>query len=512
MATRYQTIGLLADGGMAEICLGRCSDDNTLVAIKRIKPPFDRHPDFLAMFEDEGRLWQRLRHPNIVRILCAESDDDGPFIAMELVDGLDLATILQRQRGQALPVAFALSVATALCDALAYLHAVTDEAGAPLGLVHRDVSPGNVLCGRNGDIKLTDFGVAQASIKTHQTRVGDLKGKFAYMSPEQTRGEALTPHSDLFSTGVVLWETLAGKSLFDRETDVDTAQAVRSADIPPLRSLRADVSPELEGALGALLARDPSLRPTAEVAASELRRIGRSAGLVLGASATSAVLSQLVAAADGPEKRAAPPIRRRTRVAPLVPGADRRRLWPQLAIGASLLVALALAVGGYRLLAREPADPAAQPSADASGLLRAPDAGLVASAGDVVPSDAAAAIPTAPLPDASRRDPSVHAWRPPPTTSPRGRDGGAAVASGYGILDLNSEPWAQIAIDGVPINRNTPLRDFAVAAGRHRLTLHNPVFKITRTIVVEVKPGERLRQVVDLTAETHPPNARRSQP
>jgi len=506
MATRYQTIGVLADGGMAEICLGRCRDDDSLVAIKRIKPPFDRQPDFLAMFEDEGRLCQRLRHPNIVRALCTDSDAEGPFIAMELVDGLDLATILLRQRGQPLPVAFALTVAAGLCDALDYLHAVADEAAVPLALVHRDVSPGNVLCGRNGDLKLTDFGVAQTAIKTHQTRVGDLKGKFAYMSPEQTRGEALSPASDLFSAGVVLWETLAGQPLFDRATDLDTAQAVRSADVPALPSLRAEIGPELQRAVSGLLVRDPTLRPTAAAAATEIRRIARSSGLVLGAEAVSAVVEALTTAADGMTERAAAPTRRRTRVAPLLAmGAQNRRRW-QLAFGSALVATAAIAVGGYRMFVAGLPEPP-RTSADAAVAVTPADGGRIAGS-DGTADAAAIALPVAR--DGGRDDPGAHAVRPP-TTRPHGRDGGAAVAIGYGIIDVNSDPWAQIAIDGVPIGRNTPLRDFAVAAGRHRLTLHNPVFDITRTIVIDVRPGERVRQVVDLAAEARPPNAQNGQ-
>lgn len=511
MATRYQTIGVLADGGMAEICLGRCRDDDTLVAIKRIKPPFDRQPEFLAMFEDEGRLCLRLRHPNIVRALCAGSDDDGPFIAMELVEGLDLATILQRQCGKPLPVAFALTVAAALCDALDYLHAMADETGARLALVHRDVSPGNLLCGCAGDLKLTDFGVAQTAIKTHQTRVGDLKGKFAYMSPEQTRGEALTPASDLFSAGVVLWETLAGRSLFDRDTDLDTAQAVRSAEIPPLHAVRAEISLELEASVDGLLARDPALRPTAAAAATELRRIARGAGLVLGSSAIAAVVEALATPADGMTERAVAPTRRRTRVAPLTGDRSRRQRRRLLALSGALAATTAIAIGGYRVFVAAPADPAlATVDAAVAVAVADADASHRADSGDRVTADAARGA-LAGAGDAGRSDRSAVVVRPP-TTRPRGRDGGTSTAaSGYGILDINSDPWAQIAIDGVPIGRNTPLRDFAVAAGRHRLTLHNPVFDITRTVVIDVKPGERVRQVVDLAAESRPPNAQTGQ-
>ena len=181
MTTRFENLGLLADGGMAEICLARDHRSDTLVALKRIKRGFAADAEYCAMFADEGRIWSRLRHPNVVRLLEQGEDDEGPFLVIELVDGLDLASVLERREGQRLPLAFVLSVGASMFDALSYLHALEDDSGCAMCMVHRDISPGNLLCGLDGVVKLTDFGVVQAAVKTHQTRVGDLKGKFAYM-------------------------------------------------------------------------------------------------------------------------------------------------------------------------------------------------------------------------------------------------------------------------------------------------------------------------------------------
>jgi len=515
---RYHTLGLLADGGMAEIHLARRVEDALPVALKRIKRPHDQDPDFVAMFEDEGRLWARLRHPNVVRLLEAGVDEEGHFIAMELVDGLDLGQVMARSHEEPLPLAFVLTVGAALLDALDYLHTLEDEDGASLGLVHRDVSPGNVLCSAEGAVKLTDFGVVHAPIKTHQTRVGDLKGKFAYMSPEQTRGEALTPRSDLFAVGVVLWEMLAGKPLFDRATDLDTAQAVRDAEIEPLAALRRDVDEALDACIRHLLQREPGGRPeSADAAARQLRALGRSAGLVLGAAAVAEEVAGHLDEVGRAEERAAPLLRRRTRVAVDPSRADvgggRGVRAALIGIGALVTLGAALALGLYDAGAGAAVTLLADAGAAEAGVGSTPP-----STGDAalaVQPDARRAVDAAPppaLPDLQARSDAGAVDRKGTTPRPRTprpgtgkkpgkpRNGGRNPGRGYGTLDLSSDPWAEVAIDGIAIGRNTPLRNYPVAAGRHRVTLHNPHFKITKTIVIEVAPGMRVRRVIDLTA------------
>ncbi|MFH1810207.1 MAG: serine/threonine-protein kinase [Pseudomonadota bacterium] len=501
--SRYQSLGLLADGGMAEICLARDLDRDTLVALKRIKRPFDADPDYVEMFQDECRVWARLRHPNVVRLLEHGSDEEGPFLAMELVDGTDLATLLQDRRSQPLPLAFALTVACALFDAMAYLHAMEDEEGCTLCLIHRDVSPGNLLCGTDGAVKLTDFGVVQVVVKTHKTRVGDLKGKFAYMSPEQTRGEALTPASDLFSAGIVLWEMLAGRPLFDRDTDLDTVQAVRDAEIPAPGSLRDGVMPGLDALVLQLLQRDAGERPSgAEQVAAQVRRLAREEGLSLGPVPVQELMSEVLGQRQPLEDRVRPAPRRRTLVVGRPDTGNSRRWWvPALVVG---LVVLATGIA-----LRDWQRPGEGQVLDAAVLQTPRDAApalvmqvVGREAGILAPTTEDAAVQRTAQDghEMSRRDAGVvrptHR-RPIRVAQP---SMAADAASGYGWLDLHAEPWAQVAIDGVSIKRHTPLRDLSLPVGTHRITLHNPVFDLTRTIQVEVRAGERVQRSVDLTA------------
>jgi serine/threonine-protein kinase len=512
---RYQNLGLLADGGMAEISIGRDPRSNELVAIKRIKRPFDRDPAFVQMFADEATLWEKLRHPNIVRLLAHDMDDEGPYIAMELVDGVDVASLLV-QNPDGLSMGFVFVVAIAIADALSYLHAVEDEDAQPMCLVHRDISPGNVLCGCDGSVKLTDFGVAQAAIKTHHTQVGDLKGKFAYMSPEQTRGEALTAQSDLFALGIVIWEMLASRPLFDRENDIDTAQAVRMARVPKID--RADVCDDLNALIAELLSVDLTQRPAnADGVARRLRTIARAHAIVLSPQAVADVVGPLTERIGTTSARLTPCARRRTLVAPLPATASTRSL-PIVLGGIGIAALLGLAVWGVKSM------PLFEPErvlADGGQTLTVEQAVVGANAvgADVVDvavdsgttrSSKLAHSPTSSLANENRSTTTKVTRRPirqrhsVPDASASQADANAATkieVKGFGSLDLNAEPWAEVAIDGVALGRTTPLRDFSLAAGKHRITLHNPVFKMTYSFVIQVVAGERVRKIVDLTAQ-----------
>ncbi|MEY3014002.1 MAG: hypothetical protein RIT45_2737, partial [Pseudomonadota bacterium] len=217
---RYILRERIAAGGMAEVFragLPGFGGFEREVAIKRMFRHLSDDPGFVAMLADEARIASQLHHPNIVSILDFGQEGQDWFLCYELIDGVDLFRLLQRQfeLGRDLPVALAIHVVSELASALDFAHARRDQAGQPMQIVHRDVSPQNVLVGFQGDVKLTDFGIAKAAARATQTAAGQVKGKIYYMSPEQARGEALDHRADLFSTGILLFELLCTKPLYE---------------------------------------------------------------------------------------------------------------------------------------------------------------------------------------------------------------------------------------------------------------------------------------------------------
>ncbi len=256
----YTLLRLLGEGGMAEVWLARHAGPlgaRRLVVVKRILPHQARQRTFVEAFVDEARLTCRLQHPNIVQVLEVGTDGDRPFLALELVDGLDLERLWHElaRHGRRLPIGVATRIAIELLRALAYAHALADEAGQPLGVVHRDISPPNVLLGRSGEVKLADFGIARARGRLSKTAYGLVKGKAAYMSPEQAAGQSLDHRSDLFAVGVLLWESLTGHRLFDAGDDFVTMRRVRECHLEPPSSRRAEIDPALDAVVLKLLAR-----------------------------------------------------------------------------------------------------------------------------------------------------------------------------------------------------------------------------------------------------------------
>jgi serine/threonine-protein kinase len=266
---KYQVLERLAVGGMAELWKARVAGEHgfeKLVVLKRILPHLAVDPGFVRMFVDEARLTARLDHPGIVQVFELGTDGDTPYIAMQLIDGLDVLALMREcaRTGARLPAALAAVIARDVLDALDYAHGVTDDAGAPLGLVHRDVSPGNILVSRRGDVKLTDFGIARAAERGQHTEAGVLKGKYGYMSPEQVSGGALDGRSDVFSLAVVLVEALIGRRLFVAPSDLDLLLMVRAADLRRLDEHAGDVPAGLRAiALRALRRRPQDRWPTA---------------------------------------------------------------------------------------------------------------------------------------------------------------------------------------------------------------------------------------------------------
>ncbi len=261
---RYQLLSRLAVGGMAEVYLarqGEISSLKTLVVVKKVLPRLAVKPDFIAMFLEEARIASLLDHPNIVHITEVGCADGEYFIAMELVQGKPLTALLrQGERTRTpLPHALAALITAHAAAGLHYAHQLGDSCGRSLGLVHRDVSPHNLMISFEGSVKLIDFGIARAMGQVGEASHGSLKGKLGYMAPEQARGEAVDLRADIFALGVVLWECLAARRLFLRENELATLRAVTSEPIPA-PSRHTAVDPSLEAIAMRALARDPDQR------------------------------------------------------------------------------------------------------------------------------------------------------------------------------------------------------------------------------------------------------------
>jgi TonB family protein len=262
---QFQLIEKIATGGMAEVYKARMSGVDgfqKIVAIKKILPHMAASEDFITMFADEAKLAAQLNHPNIIHIYDLGKVEDSYYIAMEYVEGRDLRSILKSgaAAGLPLPPELALFVASKLAAALDYAHRRKDFDGKDLSLVHRDVSPQNVLISYEGDIKLCDFGIAKAASKSSQTQAGALKGKLQYMSPEQASGRPIDRRSDLFSLGTVLYEMLAREKLFSGDTDLSILEQVRTARIASPSAKNPDIPKRVDAIVLKALARNPEER------------------------------------------------------------------------------------------------------------------------------------------------------------------------------------------------------------------------------------------------------------
>jgi eukaryotic-like serine/threonine-protein kinase len=247
---KYRLIAELGHGGMAEVYLAVVRGPagfTKLVVIKQIRPQLAEDPEFLGMFLDEARLAARLSHTNVVQTNEVGQEGERYFIAMEYLEGQPLNRIAHRlQKTGGLPLAQHVKI---ICDALAGLHhahELADYDGTPLGVVHRDVTPHNVFITYDGLVKVVDFGIAKALNSSSETRTGVLKGKVAYMAPEQARGERVDRRADIFSVGVMLWEAATGKRLWKGVPDITILQRLLSGEIPTPRSLKPELSEKLE--------------------------------------------------------------------------------------------------------------------------------------------------------------------------------------------------------------------------------------------------------------------------
>ncbi|MBN2361127.1 MAG: PhnD/SsuA/transferrin family substrate-binding protein [Deltaproteobacteria bacterium] len=294
---RYEILERLATGGMAEIFLATehgVAGLERLVVVKRILPHLAIHESFVEMFLREARFAARLNHPNIVQIYELGQDAGAFFIAMEYIEGTSVRDLMAQadRAARPLPLAAALSIAIQASAGAHAAHELTDAQGRPLNLVHRDISPHNLMVTGAGHVKLLDFGVAKADVPAAEhTQTGELKGKLHYLSPEQCRHEPLDRRSDIFALGIVLWEMLSGRRLFKRESELETLQAIVESQVPALRDLRDDLPRSVERVVTTALARDRAHRYQS---ADSLRRALLGAAEAAGVNPSADALARVV--------------------------------------------------------------------------------------------------------------------------------------------------------------------------------------------------------------------------
>jgi serine/threonine-protein kinase len=302
---RYTIVGKLADGGMAEIFLALqhgAEGFEKPVVLKRILTAFSADPQFRNMFLDEAHISMSLSHSNIVQVLDLGVSNGRYFLALELVDGWDLDRILERSDAakMAWPPALSVYVTTEICRALAYAHGKTRD-GKPLGIVHRDISPNNVLISEQGEVKLADFGIAKAQRKREKTAAGVIKGKVAFMSPEQALGGAIDRRSDLFSVGSLLYLMVTKRLPFESPSDFESMLRVQRAEFEAPEKVKPEISPALSRVIMRAMRLSPPERyQTADEMLADLERVLRAEYHSAGQTELKLWLAQLARRDEAP--------------------------------------------------------------------------------------------------------------------------------------------------------------------------------------------------------------------
>ncbi len=535
---KYNLLAHLATGGMADILLAShagIGGFEKLLVIKRILPHLAREQHFIEMFFDEARIAAMLNHPNVVQIFDLGCVDNQYFIAMEYLPGESLAMVIKtaRTRNEPLPPHLAAGIILQAAEGLHHAHTAVSPDGRPLCIVHRDVSPQNLFVLYDGGVKVVDFGIAKAAMRSTTTRTGTLKGKYSYMSPEQINGMALDARSDVFSLGVVLWECLTMRKLFRQEGELKLLQSITNEDAPSPATVNPAVPEPLCRITAKALARDRDQR---YASAQDLRlalaqylktveedadtvaigrfmrrifaeRIEKKRQLIEDARESFRDLSGVMA---GDIKQYLSDtelsIPQTTPGAPasLASATAAPKSRPQTAVRFAALTALVAGSLAAFLLWQRLSGPAA-----------APDAGPAPNAADVSPPDLPPSPPAAVEPPPAASDAGVAAVdgsdtaggdaapgrlvtktrrqkprdNPPPVSPP------APVAPPVppGTLRLTTDPWTEVYYEGRRLGQ-TPLVDVELPAGAIRLRAVNPEVGIDKEIVVHIKPGERTVQ------------------
>jgi serine/threonine-protein kinase len=310
-APRFKIVRKLDAGGMAEVYHAEqesLEGFRKTVAVKKVLPHLVQNEKFLRMFLDEARLSLRMSHANVVQVFDVGQAGGSYYVIMEFVDGVNLKQVneFMRARGTTIPVEQAVFILVETCKGLQYAHTVTDSNGQPLGIVHRDVSPPNILISKQGEVKLVDFGLAKAADQLEHTDPGVVKGKFSYLSPEAVEGQTVDRRADIFAGGILLWEMLTGRRLFQGKNDYETVQQVRAAEIPPLSRINPAVPRDLERIVLKALAQDLKQRyQTAQEFGDDLYQFLFSHGLKVTSFDVAGMVKTVVREAATPSAKGA---------------------------------------------------------------------------------------------------------------------------------------------------------------------------------------------------------------
>jgi serine/threonine-protein kinase len=489
---KYRLLTRLATGGMAEIFLARLSGAAGFqkhLVLKRILPQYAEDEHFVAMFLDEARIAAQISHPNVCQVFELGELDGQYFMTMEYLDGVPLASLMRRasRTPRAGDVRLISGLMTQASAGLHHAHELKDTSGHLLGLVHRDVTPQNLFVTVDGVLKVLDFGVAKAAGASARTRTGSVKGKYAYMSPEQLKGEALDRRADVFALGTVLFECLTGRRLFWRDTDFLIFKAINEDPIPAVKDYRPDISPVLGEIVAKAIHRDrekryPTVRAFGEAVAEAVAPLGGPLGNPAIAEAVNEILAdeimerrvlvqKAIAQASGDLSG---PVSASLAEAPTMaamPGAmeletTHRRGW----LIAGLIVTMCIGAVAGALLWRSRLSPEDAPAT----VVAAPDAAPVVVTHP--PVDAAPAAPPQPKVVAAPPEVKHVAPKPKPIVGPPG------------FVSIDSKPYATIFVDGKSVGE-TPLFKLSLTPGKHRVRAVSSGGG-EQNFVVTVQPGK----------------------
>ncbi|MFT3837030.1 MAG: serine/threonine-protein kinase [Myxococcaceae bacterium] len=479
---RYTLRHRLGTGGMAEVWLAESAGPagfQKRVVVKAILPHLASDPEFVRLFLSEAKLTAKLNHPNVVQVHELLEENGRYFSVMELVDGGSLRQLIRaaRAKGEQLDPLVVARVMLDACLGLVYVHAQTDESGKALGIVHRDISPDNILITRSGNAKVADFGIARASNSTSYTRPGSVRGKLTYIPPEVYRGEKVDPRCDIYALGVVGYEAITFHQPFRAPSEAETINLVLQGNVTPVATLRPETPPELAAIISTAMSPRPEQRfADAEAFARALEAVAPRSAASAVSELVSALLPPLPSIAPAPDETALPSAPIVT--ASVVSVTQPRRALPKLAIRG--LVAAVVVLAGALALGSRAHDEKPAP---------------VVEVAKPTPPPAPVAEPVKPEPAPVVPEPVVE--QPPPPVAPVAQTPKTTRARA-GSLVVHAYPWADVILDAKPLGI-TPVGPLAIEPGTHTVTLVNSKLGVTRKVQVQVRAGRTASVEVDLS-------------